>query len=261
MLPAAGPLATVFGLFVCGALLALPAMRLLSLYLEREISALEFLIASSVLLSFAMGIFVFWQSHLKWLLMAMLVTICVAVVLAGRRQQRKLAEKLHQEDLERCYRLLQFDPRNVEAHSRLGDLFMNRGLVDEAIASYQNAVVLAPQDAKERGKLQRAIEHKQKLITEGADCPRCGTRNPRAAPYCIQCRFPLSARHELWDALRTKETLRASQIGAGICLGVVVVALGVQIATGHVSVAVVATAFVLLFLMTLLFLATRVATR
>ena len=45
-----------------------------------------------------------------------------------------------------------------------------------------------------------------------------------------------------------------------LSITLVLLALGIQFATGHVSVAVVATAFALLFLMTLLFLATRLAT-
>jgi tetratricopeptide (TPR) repeat protein len=252
---------TVFGLFVCGVILAVAALRLLYLYLEREIDGFELAVSLCVLFSFAIGIFLYWRSHVKWLLSAMFATLCIAVVLLGRRQERQLARRLRQDDFDRCYRLLQFDPRNASAHARLGDLFMQEGHVDQAMASYQNAVALAPRESEARARLQRAIETKQRMITDGVDCPRCGARSVRGSPYCVQCRFPLSARHEFWDALRTPETLRYSQIGAVICLSVVLLALGVQFAVGHVSIALIVTAFVFLFATALLFLGTRLVTK
>ena len=253
--------ATVFGVFVFGVLLGLPALRLVSLYLDRQIGGFELALSLALLCSFAIGIFALWYSPLKWLLAFMLAIVCVLVLLLGRQGQRKAAERLRDGDYQKCYRLLESDPRNVAAHSRLGDLFFEQGLLDEAITCYQNAVGLAPMDAQERTKLQRAIQAKQRLATEGTDCPRCGSRNVPGTVVCTRCRLPLSARHEFLDALWNKDTLHYAQFGALACLGVVVIALVVQLATGAAPLTLVIVAFSLLFLTALLFFATRLANR
>lgn len=58
--------------------------------------------------------------------------------------------------LDACTKVLKADPRNVTALSRQGDELMAADRVEEAVASYRRAVVLAPADATLKGKLQSA---------------------------------------------------------------------------------------------------------
>jgi Tetratricopeptide repeat len=62
------------------------------------------------------------------------------------------------EAVQQCAEALQRQPANASAHSLLGDIYENRGRLEDAIHWYQLALELSPTSAADRSKLARARE-------------------------------------------------------------------------------------------------------
>ncbi len=216
-----------FGIAAFGLLMALPVLKLISLYAERVLSTGELAVGLVTITVFAAGLVASWGTALHWLLWCLLLVVSSAVVVLDRASRRKLRELLDEQDVESYQRALQFDAGNVDAHSRLGDVYLRRGQVDHAIAEYRAAVGLAPRDVREKRKLQKAIELKRRREARSVWCPKCRAENTPGAAYCAQCGFPLSFKRDLLDMLSSAETTRLASWAALGCLGAIILTVNI----------------------------------
>jgi len=206
---------------LCLVLMAYPAFRIISLYLDGEITTLALVLMLGSLLALMAGIGRTWGSPTGGLLLLLLVLLCIGIPALNALAERRLGQKLLDEDIEKCQQALRFDPSNVYAHSRLGDIHLSLRQYDEAIQWYYEATRLAPNDQQEKRKLQYAIERKRRAEVQSVFCPRCRAENASHAEYCRECSFPLSAKREIMDALRGgmgHDLLKWIAIGSGILL-------------------------------------------
>ena len=194
------------GLWLAKMLLALlvlawPVYRVVALWLEQSIGPLEAFLAVCALLAFVCGIVATWGTPLGPLLWVLLVVAAIGLTVFDRIGQQRLAEELDDQEMSAAMRALQVDPRNVAAVSRIGDIYTRRGNLEAAVACYQEAVRLAPDDPEERTKLARAVEHQRRQAAGSIFCPRCGTENPPGSKRCRDCSRPLSGWAELRESV------------------------------------------------------------
>ncbi|MFQ6131033.1 MAG: tetratricopeptide repeat protein [Armatimonadota bacterium] len=188
---------------LCLLLMAYPAFRIVSLYIEGGISTLALALSLASLLALMAGIGRTWGSPAGVALLLLFVLLCVGLPALNAVAERRLWRRLTEEDIEQCLRALRFDPKNVHAHSRLGDIYLRLRRYDEAIECYHQATRLAPKDHKEKRKLQYAVDRKRRAEVQSVFCPRCRTENAGHAVHCRECGTPLSAKRELLDLLHT----------------------------------------------------------
>jgi hypothetical protein len=88
------------------------------------------------------------------------------------------------EAVQQCVEALQRQPANASAHSLLGDIYENRGRLEDAIHWYQVALELSPTSAADRSKLARARElleaRRETRRGDGASGRRGETAGPSA---------------------------------------------------------------------------------
>lgn len=219
---ASGPSVLLFlPYLMCLLLMAYPAFRVVGLYLEGGISAPALVLMLGALLAFMVGIGRTWGTPAGVLLLLLFFLVCVGIPALNTLAENRLRRKMLHEDIGKCQRVLRFDPKNVYAHSRLGDIYLSLRQYDEAIRYYHEATRLAPKDQKEKRKLQLAIERKRRAEVESVFCRRCRTENARDAAYCRECSFPLSGKREILDALRSgmgTDILKWTAVGSGALL-------------------------------------------
>jgi ribosomal protein L40E len=190
-------------LVICLLLMAYPVVRLVGVFIERAISLAELLIALIVLVGLMGGLVQAWGTSWAWLFAGAFLSVCTGVPVLNRMAEKRLQKRMDSEDFRICLRVLQLDPKNPAAHSRLGDIHLAHGRLDEAIAAYEQATALAPTDDREKWKLNRAIEAKRRSVVHSAFCPRCDAENAPTATHCRKCGTVLSGVREMWGHVRS----------------------------------------------------------
>ncbi|MFQ6097553.1 MAG: tetratricopeptide repeat protein [Armatimonadota bacterium] len=208
-------------LIACMLLMAYPVVRLVWAYAEKAINLPELLIGSIVLVGLMGAVIESWET--PWVLAfgGAFVAVCAAVPLLNRMAEKRLRRAMETEDVRACRRLLQLDPNNAAARSRLGDIHLEHGRVAEAIVEYEEALRLTPRDEGLRWRLARAVELKRRATAESVFCPRCDAENPKSATHCRRCGVVLCARRELWSHLRSgagPEMLKWTALAAGAAM-------------------------------------------
>ena len=219
--PLMHPLQFLLLLLVCIVLMAVAGLRLVAMYSEGTISLLEVTIYAVLVLAALGSLLARWGTLWSVLYGLAFVALCLGPPLLQRIADRRLGERLLHEDLAECHRILQFDPQNAAAYSRLGDIYLRLGDLDTAVAQYQWAAQLSPQDKIVQQALQRAIERKRRADVPSRFCPRCRTENPSTAVYCRQCQTALSGWAELRHGLQQMtpaQWLKWTAVVAGLCL-------------------------------------------
>lgn len=105
----------------------------------------------------------------------------------SRRRAQQAVERLAQQNIEECRRLLQFDPRNGAAYLRLAEIYENLGQYDQAIEALHTAIQMDLADAGAEFRLNRLLQ-KKRLEERGLVlCPHCGEEQPRGSRICASC--------------------------------------------------------------------------
>lgn len=142
----------------------------------------------------------------------------------ARLADRRVARGLFDEEMDRYMQALELDPENVAAHSLLADAYRRMGKLEKAVEEYEEAVRLDPSLREERYWLERlraklAGEESRDLL-----CPRCRTPRPDKAAECPDCGRMYSA-WEVWrHKLQTMDPTHQAILTA-VGVGAVAVAL------------------------------------
>jgi hypothetical protein len=86
------------------------------------------------------------------------------------------------EAIEQCMAAMRLAPGNASAQSLLGDIYENRGQVDDAIQWYRMALDVNPDSGANKLKLERLVEAKARKMKEPLDFDDGGLPGPGARP-------------------------------------------------------------------------------
>lgn len=131
-----------------------------------------------------------------------------------RIRERRLADSFDEEDTARCRAALEFDPKNVAAHSLLGDIHRRRGELEQAIEEYRDALRLDPSLGPERFWVRRLQQDLERRGRRDMACPRCGALRPEKVDACPQCGRLYSSLETAGHALRTMSRGRRAALAA-----------------------------------------------
>ena len=155
--------------------------------------------------------FLIWQTQgTPWMFLCVagVVAGCAALPRLNAQTDKRILDRMRNEDIAKYQRAIQFDPKNAAAHSFLADAYAQSGLYDEAIEEYQKAIELDPHHAHaERWKLQKAIDAKQgKTRLRIIVCDECQGETPHGNKVCAHCGATL--RMGFFEWLAQPETLK-----------------------------------------------------
>jgi len=245
----------VFQMVICAAIGFAGGYMILSALFARKISGREaFLLTMGLfaVLFFSVSMMLRGGPGMLVLLVVVAGTACLFHALA-RAGDRRIAKGLVDEEIARYKEALEIDPDNTAAHSLLGDTYRRLGQLERAIEAYEAALRLEPSLRAERYWLERLKSELERREEKELLCPRCRTPRPEGAGSCPECGRVYSA-WEVWrHAFRTMEPTRQAIVmgvsvgAAGVILAIVVLVPG---ATKLVSIMVLLLAPAAVFLFT-----------
>lgn len=203
----------VIGL-ICGGIV----FWLISGWLERELAAWEAVVgvfAALALLGLAIKL-----SDTLWSLVLLAGVIAVGAVLFRYMPEltgKKRVRQMMQADIEMYEKALQFDPRNVAAHSFLGDKYIQLGQLDLAIEHYRKALELDPKLGSERKKLANALRERELQGGKVTLCERCQQPVPPGSDACPECGYTTTEKElaSRWRSIPRAQARLVAAIGAG----------------------------------------------
>ncbi len=202
-------------------------LRMISMWLDREVSGGELVVWLFVYMSaFAMAV-ASWDSPL----FAPIILLCLFLAVGypvgnhlieihGRRRMRTM-------DIAAYSRAAEKHPDNPYPLRRLGDLFFESrdyGLAIRYYEQYSKRV----KDGQVARRIQRAQEFLRESPQETRVCPSCTALNPRGLSHCIECGEALPGLGELLEPFRGRRGIAALLWTAGVSM-----ALGLGIALLH----------------------------
>ncbi|MDH4179814.1 MAG: tetratricopeptide repeat protein [Armatimonadota bacterium] len=258
-MPTSGDFATAFALMfkmvVCAGIGFAGGYMILSALFARRISGREaFLLTAGLfaLLFFSVSLMLRGGPGIL-LLLIVVVGIVVLFHALARAADRRIVKGLVDEDIAKYRDALEIDPDNTAAHSLLADTYRGLGRLESAIEEYEAALRLDPSLRQERYWLQRLKSELESREERELLCPRCRTPRPEGAGSCPECARVYSA-WEVWrHAFRTMEPARQAILtGVGVGTAGVIFAI-VALAPGAaklISMMVILLAPVAVFLLT-----------
>lgn len=73
--------------------------------------------------------------------------------------------------VEKCMAAMRMDPQSVAAHSLLGDIYENKGCLDDAIQWYRMALDINPDSPADQQKLERLLVQKSRVLDRTKPAP------------------------------------------------------------------------------------------
>ncbi len=194
---------------VGGALLILTVRAIL----EREVEPWQGLIGVSLALgatavAVSLAATAWYYAALVSVILIIVVWHVARAVEAGVREQQMLAQ-----DAQRYQEAIELDGKNAAAHEFLADVYRRQGRLEDAVAEYEIAVGLSPDDTQVRGKLNAAVRELQER--EGPrSCPRCDRPLEGARIACPDCGWsrPVVREPQALTAVAVKRALAYSAL-------------------------------------------------
>lgn len=100
---------------------------------------------------------------------------------------KRLVTSFDEEDIAKYRAALDFDPKNIAAHSYLADTYRRQGKLSEAIEEYKAALQLDPSLKNERYWVQRLGIQLESAARKEMVCPRCNSLRVGEAQVCPEC--------------------------------------------------------------------------
>lgn len=219
--------AIVFAMMI----MAYPVYRVISLWLDRTLTASEAILYLTGLLFLFFGIIVGWGTGLGWLLMAALMLGCLGLPIINQLADRLALRRMEDEDIRHFAEALRRQPRNTYLHERLARIFLKRRQYEFAYAHAKEAVNIAPTDPGLKRLLERVETELRREQEHLRLCPKCYVENPDTAVVCHQCGFAFTDPGDLLRVLWSRPGLEAAK-WSGITMlaaGLLLLALGVSV--------------------------------
>ena len=135
----------------------LPALFVLRLYPQGDMTHDRYLYAPSVGLSLLAAMFVAYLCSRYGRKARQMVVATAVVLVCGFAGLTFAQQKYYDDDLAFYHRAIEVNPSNGIAYSALGDIYLDQGLTDRALENHRRAHELAPDDAQVTLLLARAL--------------------------------------------------------------------------------------------------------
>jgi hypothetical protein len=245
----------VLKMAICAAIASAGGYMILSALFARQISGREAFLLTAGLLALSCYCVTLALKGGPGILLLLVVVVGTALAFhaLAYAADRRIAKGLVDEEITKYQDALEIDPNNTAAHSLLADTYRRLGLVSRAIEEYEAALRLEPSLQEERYWLERLRTELDRQGRKEMLCPRCRTARPAGAGSCPEC----GRQYSLWEVWRHRfevmePTRHAILTGVGVgaismIVAILVVAPG---ATKLLSVIVVLLAPLAAFLFT-----------
>jgi len=217
MLDALPQAAALVGKMIFCALVSFTAVFLvLSAWFDRKISGTEAtILLLGVLASEMLGMWLSSRGGAGMLLLAVIVLgTPVVFYLMAKVSDRRLVRSFDEEDIAKYQEAIDLDPKNVAAHSFLGDVYRRQGRLQQAIEEYKAALTLDHTLKSERYWVQRLEAQLESQARKEMTCPRCNTPRPGDADTCPECGRIYSTVELSMNAMRMLSPARKLQWAA-----------------------------------------------
>jgi len=229
----------VLKLVICALISFAGAFLILSSWFDRKISGVEaLLLALGLLIVEFIGVSLSFHGESGiWFLLLIVSGVPALFWGLARRADRRLRDSMVAEDIASYQAAIDFDPKNVAAHSLLADTYRHMEELERAIEEYRAALALDPTLKPERYWVQRLEAELERRASKEMRCPRCGAVRPAAASVCPECSRWYSTIETAAHTMRTMTPKRKAAWSAGLTLGLIALLAAVNLAPGAVRVA------------------------
>ncbi|MGD0113917.1 MAG: tetratricopeptide repeat protein [Armatimonadota bacterium] len=190
MLDALPEAVALVGKMIFCALVSFTAVFLvLSAWFDRKISGSEATILLLGVLAIEMlGMWLSSRGGAGMLLLAVIVLgTPVVFYLMAKLSDWRLVRSFDEEDIAKYQEAIDLDPKNVAAHSFLGDVYRRQRKLERAIQEYKAALALDRTLKSDRFWVQRLEAQLESQSRKEMTCPRCNTPRPGDADTCPEC--------------------------------------------------------------------------
>jgi hypothetical protein len=212
--------------FVSGATI----LRVVGALIEREVEVWQGIVAISA--AVVLTIMAISLAMTGWYLpiLVCIVFLAVAVHTITIVDERLRAHRMQMEDIERYQKTIEFDEKNAAAHAYLARIYRKQGRFQEALAQYERAAALDPNDAEARRELKALIVQMQALEAAPA-CPQCESPLDPSGKTCPECGWSRSTIKGLRDVYAS------GGVKQGLIWGIVVsTAVGIVLTLLRISI-------------------------
>lgn len=210
--------ALVLGLMIC----AYPFYRIISLWIDKALTASEALLYLSTLGLLLMGLISTWGTPLGWLVLAALLFTCCGIPLLNQLADRLTLRRLEDEDIAKYQAMLARYPASTYAYERLARLYLGRKLYAEALAQVKEALHYEPDNRGLKQLAERVETALRRQQTGARLCPKCSTETPPEVSVCLKCGYYFVDPADFLRGLWTPAAVQASRFGG---MGAIVLAL------------------------------------
>ena len=237
MVEAAGTaFGTVIGIAIACLILAWPVYRLIGAWFDRQLDTGELVVALFVMFGFLAGIMTTWGRPANAALWLLLIVLAIVISVGTRRSEKRRWDRLVEADIAAAKRAIIAHPDNAAAYMRLGQLYEQRGDLEEAIRHYGEVVRLVPRDSEGKLALGNAIEKRRLAATGNRVCWQCGRENAPDQAYCGGCGALISDRNRVILWLASQKVTLGLAWSAGILLLLAVATSVLHLVPGSVTV-------------------------
>ena len=203
-------------------------LRMMGMYLEREITGEELAVWSIVYMAAFGTTLAAWGTPACPLLALMTLALALVYPVGTYLAEKRGLQRMRQEDIVASFQALKERPDVPYPYRKLGDIFYASGDFGLA-AKYYQAYLGKTKEAKLTARL-RECERQQRLqATKARICLQCEAENPHGATHCMECGEPFPGLWEILEQFRSHRGMSVLlwTVGISMGLGLVLSFLGI----------------------------------
>lgn len=197
-------------------------LRMIGMYLDREISGGELAVWTIAYVA-AFGITIAaWGTPAAPLLALLTLGLALVYPVGTYLLEKRGLQQMRQEDIQAYLRAAQEHPEIPYSYQRLGDIFYASDDFGLATKYYQ-AYLKIRKDPRIKARLAQCERQQRLAETKARICPQCGAENPRNVTHCIECGEPQPGLWEILEQFRGGKGISLLLWSVGISLGLALI--------------------------------------
>jgi len=200
-------------------------LRMIGMYLDREISGGELLVWLFVYVAAFSMAFASWGTPLFIPIVLLCLALAIAYPLGTYLVEIHGRWRMRNEDIAAYARAAEENPNNPYPLKRLGDIFFDSHNYEVAV-NYYKQYLARFKDPRIVRRLERAQEYMHQSPAETTICPNCGAANPKGVSHCIECGELLPGIQEFLELFRGHKGISILLWTAGVTM---VIGLGLVV--------------------------------
>jgi len=195
------------------------AVRMFTMYLEREVSCGELLVWLFVYLAAFSMAFASWGTPLFVPIVLLCLALSVAYPLGTYLVEIHGHWRMRNEDIAAYARAAEENPNNPYPLKRLGDIFFDSKDYEVAV-NYYKQYLARFKDPQVVRRMERAQEYMRQSPPETQICPNCTAANPKGVSHCIECGELLPGIQEFLEPFRGRRGISILLWTAGVTMAI-----------------------------------------